>query len=324
MTTQSDVRQTEARPTREIGDRTGRTGRTLDILAWGLVAIYAFLTAGRSIAPQIFGAVWMIPTLLPVVFLVVHGARTYGARSIVVFGAIVLVVSNFFENLSIATGFPFGNYYYSDFAGPKLLNVPLLIGPTYLGMGYLSWTLARLLLGRTHGALSGAHLIAVPLVASFLMVAWDLTFDPVASTINGFWIWEQGGAYFGVPFGNFLGWFLTVFIFFMLFAVYLSRRAQAPATSLGMSGRYWLQAVALYVAAAIPAILGPLTVAASAVGVVVDPAGTVWQGTDIYFGVALVAIFTMVPFAVIGALEALDLSPAVEARPTGRLREPSQ
>lgn len=320
MTTYSGAQEGDARSTHESSDR---TDRTLDIVAWGLVAIYAFLTAGRSVAPDVFGSVWMIPTLLPTVFLVVHGARKYGIRTTLIFAAIVLVVSNFFENLSIATGFPFGNYYYSDFAGPKVLSVPLLIGPTYLGMGYLSWTLARLLLGRTHGALSGARLIAVPLVASFLMVAWDLTFDPVASTINGFWIWEQGGAYFGVPFGNFLGWFLTVFIFFMLFAIYLSRRAQAPATSLGMSGQYWLQAVALYVAAAIPAVLGPLTISAYSVGAVVDPAGTVWQGTDIYFGVALVAIFTMVPFAVIGALEALDLSPAVEARPTGRLREPS-
>ncbi|MDP9243517.1 MAG: carotenoid biosynthesis protein, partial [Chloroflexota bacterium] len=279
-----------------------------DIVAWGLVAIYVVLTAGRTIAPDVFGAVWMIPTLLPVVFLVVHGARVYGVRTTLVFAAIVLVVSNFFENLSIATGFPFGNYHYSSFAGPTLFDVPLLIGPAYLGMGYLSWTLARLLLGRTRGALTGASLIAVPTVASFLMVAWDLTFDPVASTINGFWTWEQGGSYFGVPFSNFLGWFMTVFIFFTLFAVYLSRRVQAPASAARLAGGYWLQAVALYAAAAIPALLGPLT--HPAVGTVTDPAGTVWQGTDIYLGLALVAIFTMIAFAVIGALLALDLAPA--------------
>ena len=179
-------------------------------------------------------------------------------------------------------------------------------------MGYLSWTLARLLLGKTNGAITGTSLIGVPLVASFLMVAWDLTFDPVASTINGAWIWEQGGAYFGVPFSNFLGWFLTVFIFFTLFAFYLSRRAPASASSGRLAGQYWLQAVALYAAAAIPALLGPL--ANSAVGAVTDPAGTVWQATDIYLGVALVAIFTMVAFAVIATLRALDLAPA-EASP---------
>ena len=297
-----------------------RTGRTPDVAAWGLVAIYSFLTAGRTIAPDVFGPIWMIPTLLPVVFLLVHGARTYGVRTTLVFAAIVLVVSNIFENLSIATGFPFGHYHYSEFAGPRLFDVPLLIGPAYLGMGYLSWTLARVLLGRTRGVLNGSSLIAVPIIASFLMVAWDLTFDPVASTINGFWVWEQGGSYFGVPFSNFLGWFLTVFIFFTLFAVYAARRAQAPAGADRLSGQYWLQAVALYVAAAIPALLGPLF--HTTVGAVTDPAGAVWQATDIYLGVALVAIFTMVAFAVLGALRALDL-PVAESNPSAvaRVRE---
>ena len=304
MTTSSHVQQTATRTTLGIGDRTARIP---DIVAWGLVALYAVLTAGRSIAPDVFGVVWFVPILLPVVFLVVHGARTYGVRATLVFGAIVFVVSNVFENLSIATGFPFGNYSYSEFGGPRLFDVPLLIGPAYLGMGYLSWTLARLLLGRTQGALTGASRIAVPIVASFLMVAWDLTFDPVASTINGFWIWEQGGSYFGVPFSNFLGWFLTVFVFYTMFAVYLSRRAQAPATSAQKSSQYWLQAVAFYAAAALPALLMPLT--DSAIGTVTDPAGTVWQGMDIYLSVALVAIFTMVAFAVLGATRALDLSP---------------
>ena len=310
MTTYSDIQRTDTRATREIGDR---TGRTWDIVAWGLVAMYAFLTAGRSIASDVFGALGLLPVvLLPVVFLIVHGVRAYGIRTTLVFGAIVFVVSNIFENLSIATGFPFGNYFYGESLGPKLFDVPLLIGPAYVGMGYLSWTLARLLVGRTKGALTGTSMIAVPIVASFLMVAWDLTFDPVASTMNGSWVWEQGGAYFGVPFGNFLGWFLTVFIFLTLFAAYLSRRPQAP-TSTPLSGQYWLQAVAFYAAAAIPALLRPL--ADSAVGAVTDPAGTVWQGMDIYLGVALGAIFTMVPFAVIAGLRALDLVPA-EARGT--------
>lgn len=51
-----------------------------------------------------------------------------------------------------------------------------------------------------------------------------------------------------------------------------------------LSGQYWLQAAALYVAACIPALLGPLTF--SAIGVVTDPAGTAWQGADIHLGVA--------------------------------------
>jgi uncharacterized membrane protein len=254
----------------------------------------------------------MIATLLPAVFLFVHGARAYGLRTTVVFAVIVLVVSNIFENVSIATGFPFGHYHYNASFDPKLFAVPLLIGPAYVGMGYLAWTLARLLLGRATGALSGASVITVPIIASFLMVAWDLTFDPIASTLNSAWIWEQGGSYFGVPFSNFAGWFLTVLVFLALFAAYLSRRSQSAGRPERLTSQYWLQAVALYAAAAIPALIGPLT--HSGVGFVSDMAGTVWRVEDLYLGVALAAIFTMIPFAVIAGLRALDVAPAAAPR----------
>ena len=53
------------------------------------------------------------------------------------------------------TGFPFGWYHYSDALGPKLFLVPLLIGPAYFGMGYLSWALARAILGDEDARLAG-------------------------------------------------------------------------------------------------------------------------------------------------------------------------
>jgi putative membrane protein len=31
----------------------------------------------------------------------------------------------------------------------------------------------------------------------------------------GNWIWEHGGAYFGVPFHNYLGWLLTTFLVYL-------------------------------------------------------------------------------------------------------------
>jgi uncharacterized membrane protein len=302
MTTFRNSQPTSAGPTLGLGTRIGRHP---NVVAWSLVAMYVILIAGRSIAPNVFRGSSIVALLLPLVFLLVHGTRAYGMRATLVFGAIVLVVSNVFENLSIATGFPFGDYAYPGAAGPRVLDVPLMIGIAYLGMAYPSWTLARLLLGSTRGPVTGASLVAVPIVASFVMVAWDLTFDPVSSTINGFWIWEHGGSYFGVPFSNFLGWFLTVLVFFSAFAAYLSRRSQRATVPEGLSGHHWLQAVALYAAAAIPALLGPLT--HPVIGQVADPAGTIWRGEDIYLGVALVAIFTMVAFAVLGALRAREI-----------------
>ena len=152
------------------------------------------------------------------------------------FLVVCLGVSNAFENLSILTGFPFGWYHYSDALGPKLFLVPVLIGPAYFGMGYLSWTLARAILGDDNSRLAGLRSFATPMIASFIMVSWDLTIDPMASTINGSWIWRDGGSYFGVPVSNFLGWYLTVYVFFQCFAVYARSQAGAYAINAGILG----------------------------------------------------------------------------------------
>ena len=55
------------------------------------------------------------------------------------------------------------------------------------------------------------------------MVMWDLTVDPISSTLQGLWVWTTPGAYFGVPISNFFGWFLVVYLFFQIFALYISR-----------------------------------------------------------------------------------------------------
>ena len=110
--------------------------------------------------PQGVGGAMIALSLM--LFALLHGALTYGWRGILVFLVICLGVSNAFENLSIMTGFPFGWYHYSDALGPKLFLVPLLIGPAYFGMGYLSWALARAILGDENARLDGLRSFATP------------------------------------------------------------------------------------------------------------------------------------------------------------------
>ena len=147
------------------------------------------------------------------------------------------------ENIGVLTGFPFGHYHYTDVLGPKLFLVPLLIGPAYFGTGYLSWVLATVLLC-TDQRRDRLPTFVVPLIAAFIMVGWDLCFDPAASTIAHMWIWENGGGYFGVPLTNFLGWYLTVYIFLQLFALCRSRRALPGIVSLPRD--YWYQPCVMF------------------------------------------------------------------------------
>jgi uncharacterized membrane protein len=279
------------------------TNRQINTLLWGLLAVFTVVTLSRSLAPGVLPSLLSVAlvTLLPFVFVFVHGSLNYRFRELLVFAAITLVVSNIFENLSILTGFPFGHYYYTDGLGPKLFLVPILIGPAYLGTGYLAWTLARLLLEATEKRLPGRQVWAVPVLASFLMVAWDLSFDPIASTIHQSWIWLEGGNYFGVPFSNYLGWFLTVFVFFQLFALYLRGRPNASSPAQTLSRGYWLLAVVFYGVIASGTPLNILTQTANAT--VADPAGVLWRTRDIYVVTGLAWMFTMLPFTILGLMK---------------------
>ncbi|HEV3197034.1 MAG TPA: carotenoid biosynthesis protein [Bryobacteraceae bacterium] len=231
----------------------------------------------------------------PAVFALIHGRRFYGTRGILTFFGICLIVGNLFENLGILTGFPFGRYYFTAVMGPKLLHVPVLLGLAYVGMGYLSWTLGRLILRNTGSPLTGSHVVTLPLLAAFIMVAWDLSMDPVWSTIEHGWIWLNGGAYFGVPLVNFFGWYLTVYVIYQSFALYLRDRATTP----GLPSSYWPLAVLFYGISAAGNILLLIPVAGPTL--VTDATGAQWKVSDITGVCASVSIFTMGAFAMIAA-----------------------
>jgi uncharacterized membrane protein len=239
--------------------------------------------------PQaVTGALLALSLLL---FGLVHGGATYGWRGIAWFIVVCLGVSNLFENLSILTGFPFGWYHYTHALGPRLFMVPLLIGPAYFGVGYLSWTLSRAILGDESGRLNGVLSFAIPVIASFIMVSWDLTIDPMMSTITGNWIWHHGGSYFGVPLVNFLGWFLTVDVFFQLFALYVRRTRPAPKH---LPANYWAAPMFAYTSIIVTPLLSLMLDSQSTT--LADPAGELWQVRDIHAVTALVGLFTVLPF----------------------------
>jgi len=156
-----------------------------DGILWLLIAVYAFVTVVADGLPKTFGSPANLPLaiVIPLLFALFHGAVRYGWRGIVAFMVLCIGISTILENLSVLTGFPFGHYHYTDVLGPKLYLVPLLIPPAYFGTGYLSWVLASLLLD-TDKRRDLLSRIAVPVVATFIMVGWDVCLDPGSSTIG--------------------------------------------------------------------------------------------------------------------------------------------
>lgn len=234
-------------------------------------------------------AITVLHLLILVTFVVVHGALRYGLNGVAAFAIICLLVSNLFENLGVATGFPFGPYHYTDALRPKLGYVPLLIGPAYLGVGYLSWVLGTVLVGDVKRGTDAFTTFATPLIAAFIMVLWDLAMDPSASTVGKWWIWHGGGGFFGVPLSNYLGWYLTVFVFMQIFALYLN--AYAPEPAIPQPKDYYLQATAMYAVVALDFVVNYVVKAGEHV---TDATGVTWRSGEIYETAAITSLFAMI------------------------------
>jgi putative membrane protein len=233
-----------------------------------------------------------LDVLSAVAFALVHGARHYGIRGILVFSAICLVVGNAVENIGIATGIPFGHYRFLDVMGPKLFSVPILLGLAYIGMAYVSWTIAGVLLGGVHSG--GLRILALPLVASCILGSWDLAQDPVWSTFLHAWAWRDSGPWFGVPLSNFAGWYLTAFLMFLLFALYLQR---SPIAS-SKPADTW-PALVFYALCAAGNVLQLLV--RQPVPIAVDASGRPWLVAHLLTASAMVSIFVMGSFVALAA-----------------------
>ncbi|MGE8131700.1 carotenoid biosynthesis protein [Methylobacterium sp. NPDC080182] len=248
-----------------------------------------------------------------ITILTLHAVALLGPAWTATFAGICLSVTFAIENVGVATGVPFGRYVFlvgSDL--PRIGTIPLIVGPLYFGIGYPAWIIASLLVGsdaaRPRDRLS---LFVVPVVAAFTITQWDLVMDPSNATIGRAWLWFDGGGYFGVPLSNFLGWFLTTWTFFQLFALvaYLSpdrdrSRSRDPV--------FLALPILTYMATGLCHLMPLLDPDMP----VIDGGGRSWSSADIRETAALVALLTMLPTSCL-ALIRLVQSRAPSSVPSG-------
>jgi len=215
-------------PHRSPGAPATRTGWRLAPRIGLALAAAAMVTAG-ILAPAAILLV-AIGCLGAVTAIVAVGR--YGWRPAVLFYLTSFVISTVFENLSITTGFPLGHYHYPG-NGLRIWHFPILVGLIYGLLGMIVWLTTSTLLDGADLRLADRHdharpinVIAVPALAAALMTMYDLGSDSAISTINGTWVWENGGGVFGVPWTNYLGWWLVCYLIFQPFALLLARRTR--------------------------------------------------------------------------------------------------
>ena len=276
----------------------GRGFPPLQAAFWIVLAIYLALVVGFSWNPtplaQGLAAIGTVAAC-------VHAALSYGWKDALVLLAICLLITFAMENIGAATGLPFGHYHFEVGSNlPHVGAIPVIVGPLWFGMGYFAWVVAGTLLGGAQARLSrNIELIALPVVAAFVMTQWDVVIDPPESTISKAWIWHDGGAHFGVPLSNYLGWLLTSWLFYQAFALYLSRRREVPAWTAGQGRALRLVAILLYLGSGLTHVT-PWLIGQS--GEVVDAANHAWRIEDLRGTTVVILLFTMVFTSMLAAL----------------------
>lgn len=151
---------------------------------------------------------------------VVYFIRNYGAALGSVISAAIFLITLLVEGAGVHYGLFFGHYYYNPDFGLVVFDLPLTIGFAWL-----------MVIATTHGiskqltkVISNTWIRGLTYVVagSIFAVVIDLIIDPVAFHIKEYWIWDQGGLYYDIPFSNFAGWFWLAFLLHAIIYLLLS------------------------------------------------------------------------------------------------------
>jgi putative membrane protein len=105
------------------------------------------------------------------------------------------------EYVGVHYGVPYGEFSYQLQLGPMVGGVPVGLPVFFLPLVVNSYLLVLLLLPR-------AGRVARTLAALAVVLVVDLVLDPAAVGL-GFWSYDAGGFYYGVPLSNYGGWVLS-------------------------------------------------------------------------------------------------------------------
>lgn len=152
------------------------------------------------------------------------------------------------ESFAIKTGLPYGHFSYGDKIGDKVL-------------GLVPWTVPFSWPPLVLGALVLAQQIAPKrraLAAILILLSFDLVLDPGAVQ-QGFWTYDFGGFYYGVPLSNFVGWLISGWIGVWLFNK-VSRKSNEevplPLVSSVMLILAFWTAICIFTPLSLPATIG--------------------------------------------------------------------
>jgi uncharacterized membrane protein len=189
-----------------------KTETIIILVVWGFFIISGFanLSGKHQEAEQIIAPLLLMFTSFILFLLGLQRAASIGWY--LIWAVSVWLIGFGIEVLGTATTFPFGMYYYGSGLGPKIFDVPIVMGCAWLKIILLG---ASILYFRTQLAWLGAG------IASLFIVCYDLILEPAAEVLE-YWYWMTPYP----PIQNYIAWFSVSFI--LLLPVFYGRLFTAP------------------------------------------------------------------------------------------------
>jgi putative membrane protein len=146
----------------------------------------------------------LVPFHLLLMFVLMLVSHEDKNKAFWTFLLVTFVAGFLIEFIGVTTGLIFGNYSYGATLGPKIANIPILIGVNWILVIYSAGVFLKTfgIKNHTTRALLGALIITI----------LDFFIEPVAIKYD-YWSW----AGHDVPFHNYVGWFIFSFLMLRLF-----------------------------------------------------------------------------------------------------------
>lgn len=185
-------------PARSEGRITGLTIAKIIVVALHLVGII-----GLSLPEYRWLFLMLTPfQLLSTMILILVFHRGWN-DAFPIFAAAAFWIGFGSELIGIHTGYLYGDYVYGASLGPKLWDVPIVIGVNWFVLVYLTGTVF-------HKSIPNDYYAAF--LGAVSMTALDYVMEPVAVALD-FWSWK----FDIIPAENYLGWFAVAFLIHLIY-----------------------------------------------------------------------------------------------------------
>lgn len=181
-------------------------------LAWGLLIVSS---AYVLLIPSFYRHLTFALIPLVSILSIEHSKNNFRPSILLILIASIIGLSAEIYGLNYGTIFG-ARYEYSFVSWPSFMGVPFQVGAFWAIFYYLSHTVVNIF-NRSQ------DLFKSILLDGAIMTGIDLLLDPVMVD-KGVWRWFGTGPYFGIPTGNFIGWFLVSLVISVVIRLILKIR----------------------------------------------------------------------------------------------------